>query len=91
MFTTSVGLIVHVLIGHDFDGTPVLRPALIVRVWTDNCVNVQLFLDGGNDDRYIDNIAGAKPYIERGNAPVWLTSTTMGECVGEWRWPEVTA
>lgn len=34
------------------DEKPETRPALVVRSWGPECVNAQLFLDGGNDDRY---------------------------------------
>lgn len=82
----TIGRIVLVTIGTEH-GEAVTRPALVVRVWSDDCVNLLLFLDGGNDDRHVSNLGGAHPFAERGNAPVWLTSSLMGDGVGQWSWP----
>lgn len=86
------GRIVLVCIGIDNPDTeyaqPALRPALVVRAWNPTCINAQLFLDGYNDDRFLGNLGpSAGNYAERHNAPLWLTSITEGEGVGQWRWP----
>ncbi len=69
----------------------VTRPAIVVRDWSNGCVNLQVFLDGSNDDR--DQNDG-KP-LERAT---WPTSVTASPAVdgGEsgtvpapcyWNWP----
>lgn len=84
----SIGRIIHVCIGIE-DGAPVLRPAIITRVWSPTCVNAQVFLDGGNDDRLVvGKLFGiTEGYAERGNAPAWGTSLCQGEAVSCWQWP----
>lgn len=84
----TIGRIVLVTIGTEGD-TPVVRPALVVRVWNATCINAQVFLDGGNDDRHVVGKLGgvAEGFRERGNAPVWMTSIVQGDGVGEWYWP----
>jgi len=63
------------------DGVPVLRPAIVVAVHSDTCVNVQVFLDGSNDDRF-----GRLPgQVTRHSWLVWCTSITLGDGVGQWR------
>lgn len=49
-----------------------LRPAVIVRCWSDTCVNLRVLLDGDNDD----------------GAQEWATSRIEGTDPGTWRWPE---
>lgn len=80
----SIGRIVHVRVGGE-DDSPVLRPAIIVRVWGDTCVNAIVHLDGRNDDVYgrLDGECGR--HVEVGT--VWCTSISLGEGVGNWRWP----
>jgi hypothetical protein len=81
----SLGRIVLVTIGTE-DDAPVVRPAIVVRVWSDTCVNVQLLADGSNDDRHVP-LLGIDGFLERGNAPIWMTSVCQGDRVGEWQWP----
>ena len=75
----SLGRIVLVRIGTDRDGKPVYRPAIIVNVWSDTCINVQIFFDGTNDAAYIKEFGLG-----------WLTSIVEGAGVGEWMWPPRT-
>ena len=56
-------------------------PAIIVAVWGESCVNLQVFTDGTNSD-------------EQTTVPVkWMTSVSLDE--GEnpqprtWHWPEI--
>jgi hypothetical protein len=52
------------------------RPAIIVRVWSDEMVNLQVFTDGQNDDA--DDVE-------------WVTSAhqdTSGQELRTWHWPE---
>lgn len=46
-----------------------LRPAIVVRVWSDTCVNLQVFTDSDNDNL---------PPV------VWKTSAVKGDGPGQW-------
>ena len=70
----SIGRIV--LIRLQDEGPPVYRPAIVTRVWSNDSINVQVFFDGTNDDRFRQDF---------GNG--WLTSITEGHGVGQWSWP----
>lgn len=43
-----------------------IRPAIVVRVWSDICCNLQVFVDGDND----------YPYSQ---SPIWITSSLYSE------------
>jgi len=77
----TVGRIVHYRVGGD-DDAPELRPAIVVRDWGGGCVNLQVFLDGRNDDRHAET---SERECIQGTA--WRTSVTEGAEVGQWRWP----
>ena len=55
-------------------------PAIIVAVWGDTCVNLQVFTDGTNSD------------ADETNRVKWVTSATLDEEVTPqprtWHWPE---
>ena len=55
-------------------------PAIIVAVWGDTCVNLQVFTDGTNSD------------ADETNRVKWVTSATLDEEVAPqprtWHWPE---
>jgi len=56
------------------------RPAMVVKVWSENCCNLQVFTDGPNDgNMYSSNV-------------YWATSVSQDETVphapGTWHWPE---
>lgn len=55
-------------------------PAIIVAVWGDTCVNLQVFTDGQNSDS--EGVVSAK----------WITSVTLDETPSPqartWHWPE---
>ena len=55
------------------------RPAVIVRVWSEVCVNLSVFTDGENDAAY-----------GQGADTVWETSRLLdpGATPGTWHWPE---
>lgn len=78
----TVGRVVHYRIGGT-DEEPELRPAIVVRVWSGDCCNLQVFLDGRNDD---DAQVGVTQH-EAIRGMSWRTSVTEGAGVGEWRWP----
>lgn len=82
----SPGRIVLVNIS-DEPGFPVLRPAIIVRVWDEYCVNARILLDGGNDDRHRVALGLSADH------PDWLTSISRANAgdgsIGfrQWAWP----
>ena len=82
----SIGRIIHVRINDSthWPGVPRWRSAVITAVWGDECVNAVITLDGKND--------GDIDLTALGNAPregfqAWITSTTLGDGVAQWRWP----
>lgn len=57
------------------------RPAMVVRVWSPTCVNLQVFLDGVNDFEGDPDVA---PNLR------WVTSATLDPSAkepGSWHWP----
>lgn len=79
----SVGRIVHyVLEAGPHQGEH--RPAIIVQVWSDSSVNLQVFVDGSND--YFRN-QGPEPLT------LWRTSKHPDPAFtpGTWHWPEYVA
>lgn len=78
----TLGRIVHAVFDHgDSHRGQVTRPAIIVRVWSDEMVNVQAFTDGGYGQSTNDN----RPPV------LWLTSLhydSAGDKVGTWHWPQ---
>lgn len=80
----TIGQIVHVNISRNPE-RPALRPAIITAIWSDYCVNVRLFLDGGNDDAYLDSLGVSEDH------PEWLTSIerSLNDTVAfrQWCWP----
>ncbi len=74
----SVGRIVHYVLpdGHNAGDH---RPAIIVRVWSPECVQLQVFTDGTNDG------AGYGAGID------WRSSVARDDSAlkrGSWHWPE---
>lgn len=74
----TVGRIVHYTTER---GTT--RPAIIVHVWTDVCVQLQVFTDFSNDSEESDLVDG----VDTGR--VWKTSVSFSEQpkAGHWNWP----
>jgi hypothetical protein len=79
----TVGRIVHFVM----PGNSQHRPAIIVRVWSEQCVNLQVFTDCMND------------LLPDGGQPapgvLWVTSASYQEPVANqtdgprtWHWPE---
>lgn len=72
----SLGRIVHAVI-KDGMGQLVVRPAIVVRVWSETTVNLQVFLDG--------------PGWAGGATCLWVTSAYFhaeGDREKTWHWPE---
>lgn len=79
--TPTLGRIVHAVFSGGRGGETITRPAIIVRVWTPDLINVQVFADSGPDQSSNDCCP-----------PVfWLTSISYdpaGDKVGTWHWPQ---
>ena len=81
--TPTIGRIVHFVqkkpSGYP-EGQMVHVPAIITAVWSDTCVNLQVFTDGTNSD---------EPNM---NPVKWVTSATFDESENPqprtWHWPE---
>ena len=79
-----IGSTVLVCIGVAPGGADVLRPATVTEAWSPVCVNVQVLLDGTNDDRLIRRAH----FLDRrrsGQLVVWATSLMEGDGIGQWR------
>lgn len=82
----SIGRIVLVNISPDPD-RPALRPAIVTAVWSDTCINVRLFEDGGNDAALLVGLGVSEEH------PDWLTSINQASAgdgsIGfrQWAWP----
>jgi hypothetical protein len=80
----TIGRIVHFRIGGT-DADPELRPATVVRVWSKDCVNLQVDFDGENDKKFPPPVGPDTDEVHRGRG--WRKSVSEGDGVGEWRWP----
>lgn len=85
-FKPTIGRVLHYRVGGT-DAEPELRPATVVRAWSEECLNVVVDFDGGNDRQrdpsewYRANLAEAD--MSRG----WRTSVSFGDGLGMLRWP----
>lgn len=77
----TIGRIVHYQLGTGRSKGE-YRPALIVRVWNDSCVNLQVFLDGSNDRENELSVGVDSPLT------AWKTSSVQGDGPGQWKWPD---
>lgn len=78
----SIGRIVHfVQYGPEHPDARKVLPAIIVAVWSDTCVNLQVFTDGSNSE-------GS---THEGLTTKWITSATLDESdkpqSRTWHWP----
>jgi hypothetical protein len=80
----TIGRIVYFRIGGT-DADPELRPGTVVRVWSPDCVNLQVDFDGENDKKFPPPIGPDTDEASRGRG--WRKSVSEGDGVGEWRWP----
>lgn len=99
MSQPTVGRLVHFTLKaapHDPDEAIAnrARPAIVVRDWGNGCVNLQVFLDGSNDD---DRVKASGHTIGT-NGNLWLTSVQPSDAQegevagykpqdGRWHWP----
>lgn len=85
----SSGRVVHYVLPKTINGIEMTdyavgqhRPAFVVRTWPDMpLINLQVFLDGGNDAPHGHVIGGQ----------LWATSVRQDETTkapGTWHWPE---
>jgi hypothetical protein len=77
----TIGRIVHFVQKRSYGQEPLVHlPAIIVAVWSDTCVNLQVFTDGQNSDP--ENTLPVK----------WMTSVNLDEDENpqprSWHWPE---
>jgi hypothetical protein len=78
----TIGRIVHFVQNKpaSYGGGVVHLPAIIVAVWGDTCVNLQVFTDGTNSDD--QNMSAVK----------WVTSASLDASAEPqprtWHWPE---
>lgn len=81
----TIGRVVHfVQQKPDRPGVLVHLPAIIVAVWGESCVNLQVFCDGSNSEDGVGGTAAA-------NNVKWITSVSQDETAGQprsWHWPE---
>jgi hypothetical protein len=72
----TVGRIVHFTLDHGPNAGQA-RPAMVVRVWNDTCVQLQVFMDGTNDGP--EYTSGLR----------WCTSVhhAAEPTAGRWHWP----
>lgn len=84
----QIGRIVHYVIdeqvGKEYDE----RPAIVVRSWSDECANLQVFTDCSND-----MASFGEPRTQPKEVPpvVWRTSITHDakeKVPGTWHWPD---
>lgn len=77
MTTPTIGRIVHFIVP-GLKGKDAERPAIIVRVWSETCVNLHVFADGANDHESALADGG------------WKTSVCLDDKKnpGTWHWPE---
>lgn len=78
----KIGAMVLLRVGGT-DDEPALRPALVVRVWTADSCNAQVFMDGHNDDRDYPCLQGELSRDPTGTR--WCTSIVRGSDKGQWR------
>lgn len=85
----TVGRIVHYKLAEG-----VIRPAIIVEVWSPECVSLQVFIDGTNDRQYFEGGEGGTQYSVLPSA-LWRTSVNKNKAadgedtfdIGSWDWP----
>lgn len=64
-----------------------VRPALIVRPWSEHCANLLVFPDGSNDGAHVNYEANSNNshFIGGQVAGIWKTSVPRGPGVGQWQ------
>lgn len=77
--SASIGRIVRYGVSKGKDGV-IYRPAVIVHVWPDEAVDLQIFLNGGRDEERFTPEETHRGLARR-------TSVYPGSDVGQWSWP----
>lgn len=78
----SVGRIVHYVLPNG-PSRGEIRPAMVVRIWAPDSINLQVFTDSDQDGDYNDQLA----------CPFWATLVPYdpeGKRAGSWHWPQRT-
>lgn len=82
----QVGSVVHFKFGTEEN--PTVRPAIVVRVWNEDCVNLAVLPDGTNDGAKVDWDGQNDPILGVGHVGFWwVTSVVKGDGVRQWNWP----
>ena len=72
----TVGSIVHFKVREN-----IVRPAIVVHVFTPNCLQLQVFVDGGNDAGYEMGPNSA----ECATGLMWRIAVVRGDNIGQWQ------
>jgi len=67
---------------------PVIRPGVILHVWSGDCVNLAVLPDGTNDGAKVDWSGQNDPVVGAGHVGFWwVTSVSRGDGLRQWNWP----
>jgi hypothetical protein len=81
----AIGRIVHFVQKKPYGEGLVHLPAIIIAVWSDDCVNLQVFTDGTNSESC--ESCGSNPPSAK-----WVTSAFLDDSENPrpltWHWPE---
>jgi len=83
----QVGSVVQFKFGAE--ESPTVRPAIVVRVWSEECVNLAVLPDGSNDGAKVEYPAeGGQRQVSGGLCAFWwVTSALKGDGVRQWNYP----
>lgn len=73
--TPSIGRMVHYVLPMSHNNKGEIRPAVIVRVWSDTCVSLYVFLDKTND------------FVLNDQETSSVTLDPEGKQPRSWNWP----
>jgi hypothetical protein len=76
-----IGTIVHYKVAEN-----VIRPAIVVQIHSPDCVQLQVFLDGGPEGTNDASIPNGPTTGECARGMAWRTSVVRGNGIGEWEY-----